>query len=407
MVYRRCLSSSFVVLVQIFTWSPPRAFAAERGFEPFRTWSQWVAQFDSACFVKMIGSSQADRDGKCNAEFEVIEILKAPPRCVKRGDRIRLTAVQRPRELCLIFGLRDPSGSAMQWCYPSEVTQAAFDYISHAPSTRENRQTRLKYFLNFIDSSDSIIGPDVSEEFREATFDDLVALVPSAPRDKLRGMFADHQASTDRLGLAALLLGLGGDVRDAKLLAVKITENGTDFRPGIHQVMAAYLLLAGEAGLDNLDAWKLKNRSASFSETFAAMAALEIVWAHGNGRITRGRLIFSMRLVLDHPELIVEALFDLSRWHDWGSLEQAVRKFNEPVPNSDSRNRAIVRHVLACIQAPPNEASMDQRATAKRCLEQLRKKDRKLLEAEESEFSCWLGALNLKASAHESGRRSN
>src|SRR5580704_10251758 len=195
MVHCRRLGGMSIVLVQLFAWSAPCAFAADREFEPFRTWSQWVSQFDSACLVKVIKSSPADRDGKCNAEFEVIEILKTPLRCVKRGDRIRLKAVQRPHELSLITGLRDPNGSSMHWDFPSEMTRPAFDYLSGAPSTRDDRQTRLRYFLNFIDSSDSIIGPDVSEEFREATFDDLVALVPSAPRDKLRGMFADHQAS--------------------------------------------------------------------------------------------------------------------------------------------------------------------------------------------------------------------
>ena len=158
---------------------------------------------------------------------------------------------------------------------------------------------------------------------------------------------------------------------DADLLAATIKDDRDEFRLHISWVMAGYLVLAGNAGLDNIDAWKLRNKSSPFNEVFSAMSAIHYLWTTGNGPIKKERLLASMRLLVDREEIADIAIDELTRGHDWGSMDRLIAGFD--AIKIAANKRAIIRHVLACTEATPSDVSPEQRAAARAILAQLRK----------------------------------
>jgi hypothetical protein len=113
--------------------------------------------------------------------------------------------------------------------------------------------------------------------------------------------------------------------------------------------MVAYLMLTGEAGLDRLDEWKLKDRKTPFSDAFGALAALNTVCEHGRGRIKRERLIKSMRLLLDNPECVDAAICSLACQRDWALLDRVARIYGQGSKLSVYANKlAVLRFVRSC-----------------------------------------------------------
>ena len=122
---------------------------------------------------------------------------------------------------------------------------------------------------------------------------------------------------------------------------------GEDFRLGIDGIMGGYLLLTGERGLEVLEAKKLKDKKAPFSETYAAMQALRFMWQYGGNRIEPDRMRQSMRILLERPELADLVIADLARMKDWSVQEKLMSLYDEEEYNIPSIKRAIVKFMLA------------------------------------------------------------
>lgn len=167
---------------------------------------------------------------------------------------------------------------------------------------------------------------------------------------------------------------------DAELLAAKIREKGNEFRVGIDDAMGGYLLLTGNAGLDNIDAWMLKNKSADW-DVYAASKALRFIWAKGNGKITKERLIHSMELLLERPNDASLGIEILATWKAWGLQERIVGMYDRGGSRRVQVNLAIIEYLLASIRANP--AGSPEQVAAKKHLEQLRAKDPETVRAVE------------------------
>jgi hypothetical protein len=114
--------------------------------------------------------------------------------------------------------------------------------------------------------------------------------------------------------------------------------------------MGGYLLLTGEKGLSILDAKKLGDKKAPFSETYAAMQALRFMWQYGDNKIEQDRLRQSMRILLDRPELADLVIADLARMKDWSVQDKLMSLYEADAYNIPSIKRAIVRFTLAAIK---------------------------------------------------------
>jgi hypothetical protein len=373
---------------------------------PAPSWSlsEWVSRSDAVCLAKWVSSSTPNAAGYRDVCLEVVAILKGPPRSVRKGERFdfRLSVYVDKDALFLLFGDHEPSRRDINWDAPKATTRACFDYIAQAPGpasdSADQPQKLLPYLVKFVDTQDRFIRSDMIQELKDARVEDLRSAIPAMPRDKLRKLLVAAETSDELPGLACYLLGFCGTRSlgvatsgtassgaassgtagdDLKLLERKVREKNRDdgFRLGVDYMIIGYLMLAGEAGLDRLDVWKIKDRSAPFGETYNAMQALRFMWDHGDGRITRDRLIKSMRLFLDRPELADIAIHDLRRWRDWNSLDRIAGLYGQGPFNEPIVKRAIIRYLYSCSESKPTTVRPEQAAAAKRFLAEIRHKD--------------------------------
>ena len=135
------------------------------------------------------------------------------------------------------------------------------------------------------------------------------------------------------------------------MMLAKINQPVAGFPLGLDGLISGYLVLAGEKGLDAIDASKLQNKKVAFGEIYAAAQALRFMWTYGNGRISQDRLKQSMRRLLDDSDLLDLVIADLARWEDWSVQDRLLKSYGKGDYSEPMVKRAIVRYMLRAAQA--------------------------------------------------------
>ncbi len=307
---------------------------------------------------------------------------------LQKGEHITLARYRSGKKGDL-FLLTGTMGTVIEWGSPLEVTETSFNYVTQAPSTETAPETRLAYFVKFLEFPDTLISNDAYAEFANAPYKNFVPIAKQLPREKLRKWLSDPQTPQTRLGLYGMMLGLCGTPEDAELMEHKIGEKTEDFRLGIDGIIGGYLLLKGEAGLKFIDETKLRNRQVPFSETYAAMQALRFMWNYGEGVIEKERLRASMRTLLDRPELADLVIADLARWEDWTVQDRLMGLYGAEAYDIPSIKRAIIRYMLVSAKYKKKDDKEEPPAhvaLGKKHLETLRAKDPKTVKDAERFF---------------------
>jgi hypothetical protein len=336
------LVAAALVAVPATAWSCPFCSA------PSQTLAEQVAQSDGVALVQWVEAKPAKEQNPGSSTYEVLQALKSPAQSVKKGDRVHLPRFRAGKkgDLFLLLGTKAGKGDQVEWSSPLEITETAFNYVAQAPSPEVPTARRLAYFVKFLEFPDQLISNDAYAEFANAPYRDIAAVAELLPSEKIRGWLQRPETPQTRLGLYGLLLGLSGNGEDAQVLADKIAKNSEDFRIGIDGMISGYLLLTGEPGLEKIDEWKFKDRKVAFSETYAAMMGLRFMWQYAGGRIPNERLMQSMRLLLDRPELADLVIADLARWNDWSVQDRLMGIYGKGEYNIPSIKRAIIRYML-------------------------------------------------------------
>lgn len=353
-----------VCLWSVVAWGAGEALWSTRAFS--RQWQAWVlgcpfcsapsltmaeqlAQSDAVVLTKWVGGKPAAGVDGGTTDFEIVEVVKQPAGSgLKPGGKLSLVRYRaaKPGTLFLLLGTK--GGAVIDWGSPLEVTTESFAYMKNAPAPDVPTTKRLRYFMKYLEAADQTIASDAYGEFANAPYADITPLAPEMPREKLRQWVLDPHVSPSRLGLYGLMLGLCGTPDDAAILEQKIMQTTEEFRLGIDGVMGGYLLLTRDEGLAKLEAAKIANKKAPFSETYAAMQALRFMWQYGEGKISAERLKQSMRLFLDRPELADLVIADLARMKDWSVQTRLMQLYGQEEYDIPSIKRAIVRFLLAC-----------------------------------------------------------
>ncbi len=368
-----------VVAIALAFAAPTRTFGCPLCSPLTPTISEQIAQADGVCLVQFVEIEPAHGQNPGSTTYVVVEVLKTPKDAVKRGDRIKRAAARPAKvgDLFLVLGPKASDGNRIEWGTPTEITEAGFAYVAQAPPPEVARPKRLRYFIRFLESSDLLVSNDAYFEFSNAPWQDICALASLLPKEQLRNWLSQPQTPQTRVGLYALLLGLCGDKDDATLLAAKISPSTGEFRLGLDGMISSYLLLTGSSGLDKIDDWKFKvhnGKAAAYSDTYAALAALRFMQDHGGGKIASERLMRSVRLLLDRPELADMAIRDLARWQDWSIQNRLMSLYGRDVYNTPAIKAAIIGYLTASTKGNDEAA-----ARGKMYLEELRKRDPKVV----------------------------
>jgi hypothetical protein len=389
------LSSLVAAGLIVLAATAAQTFACPFCSAPSQTMAEQVAQADGVCLVEWTGGTQATEQDPGQSTYEILQVVKAPKDSVAKGDHVTLTRYRASKkgDLFLLMGTRSGRGNGIEWGSPTEVTESSFNYVAQAPTPEVPAQKRLMYFVKFLEFPDQMVANDAYAEFANAPYKDIAAISSKLPHKKIREWLERPETAQPRLGLYGMMLGLCGDDADAKVLAEKISEKSADFRIGIDGMISGYLLLTGTNGLEHIDEWKFKDRKVAFSETYAAMMGLRFMWQYAGGRIPNERLMQSMRILLERPELADLVIADLARWNDWSVQQRLMDIYGKGDYNIPSIKRAIIRYMLTSTQAKP--ANAEKPATdinnqyverGKKYLEQLRKRDPKTVKEAERFF---------------------
>ncbi|MCA9006063.1 MAG: hypothetical protein KDA70_12395 [Planctomycetaceae bacterium] len=321
--------------------------------------------------------------------FVISEVLHQPRKStLKVGDQIILSRhyAGKPDQQFFLTGAR---GISLHWNEPVAMTSASIVYLKQAPSQKMETSHRLRYFLNYLEHPDTIIANDAFAEFANAPFEAVTPLAEELPREKLHSWLENENTPVPRLGLYGLLLGLCGQESDILFMEAKILEPAQEIRMGIGGLMSGYLMLTGSAGLDKIDKSKFRDKTAAFSETFAAMQALSFMWTFGEDKIEKRRLNQSMRLLLERPELADLVIANLARWEDWTVMDHLAELYGAKDYDVRSVKKAIIRYFLVASLVPPTKAGGNDVETsrkAKQFLELLRLTDPQTIQSAERFF---------------------
>lgn len=346
---------------------------------PSLTLSEQMEQADVVLQVAWKESTKGSEGEAGVTSYEIVKIVKAPKGMLKVGETIDLPAYRASTKGAK-FLLTGTQAVAIEWATPLEISDAAFDYIVHAPSPSLEYSKRLTYFVKYLEADDDLVATDAYGEFANAPYEEIEKIGDNIPREKVREWIASKETVPTRLGLYGLLLGLSGNDDDAALMLKKINEPTKDFRLGIDGIMSGYLMISGSEGLKILELFKLKDKDVPFSETYAAMQALRFMWKYVPGKISEDRLRQSMRLLLDRPELADLVIADLARWEDWEVVDKLLVMYDDEDYSIPSIKRAIIRFLREATRQAENVAG-DPPAYAVKAsaaLERIQKEDPKL-----------------------------
>lgn len=308
---------------------------------------------------------------------------------VFRGDRvIRKTSLRVP--------------DRVDWTEHLAISSLAADYLRGMPAREVPQAKRLAWYVDYLECGDAEVAGDAWAEFGGSTYEDVKVNRHLFQPELLRQWIADPLMSPERLGLYGLMLGLSGGVEDAEFLLTHMLDEKTkEFRFGAEGLLAGFLLLRGESGLDVVESQFLSSRGSDTSRHALAMT-LDFFVSYEASVISKDRACRAMRQLVGSAVLRQTAISSLARWEDWACLPELIRVFDMEIQQGkdvvghvpdESGMRAILEFARLCEKAggdskgPVSAAVTASSAHAAEFLRRAEAANPDLLKAREHEFS--------------------
>ncbi len=306
-----------------------------------------------------------------------------------RGDRvIRKTSLRVP--------------DRVDWTEHLAISALAADYLRSMPDREQPQSERLAWYAAYLECPDAEVAGDAWAEFGGSTYADVKANRHLFQPELLRQWIADPLMSPERLGLYGLMLGLSGGVEDAEFLLTHMLDEKTkEFRFGAEGLLAGFLLLRGESGLDVVESQFLSSRGSDTSRHALAMT-LDFFVSYEASVISKDRACRAMRQLVGSAVLRQTAISSLARWEDWACLPELIRVFDTEIEQGqvaaghvldESGLRAILEFARLCEKAgrdskgPVSAAVTESSANAAEFLKRVEAANPGLLKPAEYEFT--------------------
>ncbi len=264
-----------------------------------------------------------------------------------------------------------------EWTEHQLISEQLFEYLRSLPPQTLSRQQQLAFFAPYLEHSDPAIAADAWAEFAASSWADVRSTKRLLKPDQIRMWIANPQTGPERVGLYGLMLGLCGNDEDATFLVRQMTNSASgDFRFGGEGLLAGYLLLTGETGLNRITPWFL-SESSDDSARYALMQCLEFL-EQDEPELTLAQTRRSViRGLAANPVLQPTAVATLARWQDWESLETVWELYLSSLDSAQLKSssagfgvsglRSIREFLRLCSQS-----ESPQSATAKTLLQKMK-----------------------------------
>jgi len=358
----RWILLSFALLITNLTGTASATSVCPFCDAPTLVLAEQVQMCDHLLLGRLTGGTPSTDITAGSSVFEIIDVGFSRQDKFQKGQTIEIPIYVAGKQSAL-YTLMGPEERLEDWHAPKEINEVGWTYVSEMPlpvTDSDKQIERLEYFLPWFEHADTMISADAFAEFAAAPYSVIKPLREKLPREKILKWLQDPNVAVTRTGFYGLMAGICGKPEDAELLEKKILVLDADFRLGIEGVMAGYLLLRGEAGLEVLEDAKMRARTAKnaegedvqlpFSETYAVMQALRFMWTYEPDRISKERLKSSMEILLDRQELADLVITDLARWKHWSVQDSLMKLYWDDDFAIPAIRRAVVRFLFYCSQ---------------------------------------------------------
>jgi hypothetical protein len=256
----------------------------------------------------------------------------------------------------LIMGADPPD---VMWSTPLLLSERGQDYITRVVSLPAGPE-RLEFFQDYLEDQDEMLARDAYDEFAKAPYADVKKLVDKMDHDQLVEWIQSTEIPVSRRRLYVTMLGVCGSEADTPMLEQMLRSEDRNVKAGLDALIACYLMLKGPEGMPLVEELFLKNESAEYADTYAAIMALRF---HGTESdvIGRPRLLEGLRHMLGRPQLADLVIPDLARWEDWSVKDRLVELFKEADEESSWVRVPVINYLRAC-PLPEAKALIDQLA---------------------------------------------
>lgn len=355
------------------------------------TLTERIEQSETCCVVEWMSGRAGDPDrvDPGATQVRIVHIFQDKTGRHTHGEIVPLSSFSpgQPGDRFLLFGI-PAEGGALQWEGLLECPPELLAYLLQRPPEGRPNVERLGYFLGFLEHPQETIAVDAYAEFARCPYEDVVALADRLPRAALHRWVSEPAPETGRIARTAfygMLLGLCGTDEDAQMLERLILTPSDDLRVEIGGLMAGYLHLRGEAGLQRLMQHVYAPETPA-SDAFAFLQAVRFQWDFGGGRLPRERLRAALHPLVENPQLTELALADLTRWEDLALVDRLIVLLDRPEFERYDVQRAIVGYYLTLSRLDPAGRTPEEQAAiaaAARHLAALRARDPELVELTE------------------------
>lgn len=294
--------------------------------------------------AKELGFQSTTPSAVGKSDLKILKVIKGE-KYFKPGDMIQAfvfgDAVKG--DSFFITGVEPP---AFSWS-TMKASPRVVDYISEIQKLPVDGPKRLAYFLGYLEDKEEVLARDSYDEFALAPFSDVKALKDLIDRKKLRTWIEDKDIPASRKGLYYTLLGISGNKEDAKFLKDLMGSADDRKKAALDSMIACYITLEGADGLKTIEELFLANKKASYSDAFAAIAALRF---HGSEAkvLKKEDIVKSLRFMLDREDLADLVIPDLARWEDWSVMDKLVKLFKDADPETSWVRMPVVNYLRAC-----------------------------------------------------------
>ena len=328
------------------------------------TFAEQIRSNDIVVIAKLVNLPDPvdDPDAELpKAEFEISQIIKGEA-LVKPGKKFQTLLVGRypvGKEF-LVMGVDPPN---VAWSTPMKTSERVNDYLTQIQALPESGADRLAFFQQFFEDEESVLAFDAYDEFASASYEDLKALRDRMDHEQIVKWIKDPDTSVNRRRLYFTMLGVCGTPEDIEMLGGFIKSGDRKQQAGLDALVACYLTLKGEDGVDLITETFLANKEADYVDTLAAVSALRF---HGTDEdlIPKAKIVGAIRHLLDRPKMADMIIPDLARWEDWSVVERLVQMFKDADDDTNWLRVPVITYLRAC---PKPEA--------KQYIEELRKID--------------------------------
>lgn len=300
---------------------------------------------DVAVFAKLVEKREASEGGQPIARFEIQDVLFGE--AALQGKQTIELDYYGSQEIGTEFLIAAIDPLNLTWNDPIVMSEQGKKYVRQVAELPTTVEERLLFFLSHLEADDPVIASDAYDEFARASYVDVLSISDHYDREQLIEWIQSDDVPTTRIRLYFMLLGICGQAEDAAILEEMIRDSLVEKRPGLDSMIACYLSLAGEAGMELIDRELMGNAEAGYSQTYAAIMALRF---HGTDAdaIPRDRIVDSFELLLSRPNIADLVIPDLARWEAWESADQLMTLFREATSENQFVRVPIVIYMRLC-----------------------------------------------------------